>query len=179
MKRPFQKYAALLAALCLCFLYPAGCDMYGYGTIGGAGENVPGVLPGRLYGQWVYAGERYTISAGSIIDTIKYEYTGGASSPFDFEGTIAFVSNYNDSSGVIIVEYNVQRPTYPLHNGNFYGAVYYRYLTASSVKLANAINLADMSAPDTVTFSEAVTKFNRNNQGSFVNWGNVQPQRKQ
>jgi hypothetical protein len=81
-----SKYASILAAGCLCLSLLSGCDMYGYGKIGGTDENFPGTMPAQLYGQWVYADECYTITGSP--DTIKYEYTGGSPSPFDFEGTI-------------------------------------------------------------------------------------------
>ena len=135
--------------------------------------NYPGVLPDGLIGTWSFDGtnaDRYTIDS----DTIKHEMVW-ESDDYGFTGTISFVSNYSSSSGVIIFEYS---------SGDFitpgtYDAVYYRDLTPTTVKLADAINLNDFSSSATATLDQAVAKFTRGNWGKFVNWGGVMTQTKE
>ncbi|MCL2175166.1 MAG: hypothetical protein FWB73_03880 [Treponema sp.] len=160
-----------------------------YGKIGGSDENIQGALPPLLRGEWVFIqpglstpAERYLIEE----NTIHYGYgsssegrteNDGAESEFDFKGTIHFVSNFSSNSGVIIIEYfDSHHPSYAGYNGNLFFAVYYRNLKNDTVQLANAINLADLSAPDTATLEEAIAKFTRMKMGSFVDWGVVQHQ---
>jgi hypothetical protein len=161
----------------LLFLLLAGCDLYG--KVGGADTNTEGALPSLLRGEWVYIqpgsstpAERYVIDN----DTLQYGY-GNGESDYDFKGNIRFVSNYNATSGVIIIEYT-QKPSYPLYNDNSFFGIYYRSLATNTVQLANSINLYDLSAPDTATLEEAIGKFTRINMSNYVGWGNVQPQRR-
>ena len=159
-------------------LFLAGCDLYG--KLGLDDTNIPGSLPDRLLGEWVFpasgmAAERYLIKkTGANEYTIQYGYGGGAS-PFDFKGIIRFVSNYNDSTGVIIIEYTEQ-PSYPLYNGNSFLGIYYQKLRENTVQLANAINLGNYGSPDTAALDEAIEKFTRFKMRNFVDWGVVQPQ---
>jgi hypothetical protein len=181
MSRKFQAarplcYAFFIFAAALFF---SGCDLYG--TAGGNDVNIPGSLPFLLRGKWVYVqpgnsvpAEQYTITGAAI----EYGY-GGGSSVYDYAGAIAFVSNYDSGSGVIIIEYDpAKKPGYSRYNNGNFGAVYYRNLQDDSVRLANAINLSDMSAPDTATLDEAVKKFTPMMMGVYINWGNVQPQKR-
>jgi hypothetical protein len=166
----------LIVAVTLFF---PGCDLYG--RVGGEDVNIPGSLPVLLRGKWAYTqpgntapAEQYTITGTAI----EYGY-GGGSSVYDYAGAIAFVSNYGSGSGVIIIEYDsAKKPSYPRYNGGNFCAVYYRNLQAGSVQLANAIKLSDMSAPDTATLDEAVETFTRMKMGMYIDWGNVQPQRR-
>jgi hypothetical protein len=158
----------------LILLLMVGCELYG--KLGVDDTNNPGSLPGLLKGEWVYIkpgtstpAERYVITG----ETIEYGY--GSGSPTDFKGDIRFVSNYNSTSGVIIIEYTVQ-PSYPLYNDNSFYGIYYRNLKTNSVQLANAINLNDYSAPDTNTLEEAIEKFTRLKMSKYVDWSVVQPQ---
>jgi hypothetical protein len=161
----------------LAALFFSGCDLSD--RTGGEDANIPGSLPFLLRGTWEYKqpgntepAEQYTITDTAI----EYGY-GGGSSVYDYAGTIAFVSNYDSGSGIIIVEYDpAKKPSYSRYNDGDFCAVYYRNLQSGSVKLANAINLSDMSAPDTATRDEAVEKFTRMKMGIYVDWGTVQPQ---
>ena len=164
----------------LCgILLLTGCNLYG--KIGADDENIQGVLPALLRGEWVYIqpgsgapAERYFIDE----DTIQYGY-GGGESEYDFKGDIRFVSNYSGSSGIIIIEYiDAERPGYAGYNGNSFFGIYYRNLKSSTVQLANAINLVGLDAPDTATLEEAIAKFTRFKMGSYVDWGVVQHQSK-
>ncbi|MDR0623842.1 MAG: hypothetical protein LBG10_05365 [Treponema sp.] len=180
LKKTKTKAAVLFFVLLITgALFFSACDLYG--LVGGTEANIPGSLPFLLRGKWAYTqpgnsvpAELYTITGA----TIEYGY-GGGSSVYDFSGTVEFVSNYSAGSGVIIVKYDpAKKPRYPLYNNGSFGAVYYRNLRADAVQLANAINLSDMSAPDTAALDEAVEKFTRTAMGAYVNWGNVQPQRR-
>ena len=155
----------------------SGCELYG--KIGGDDTNIQGALPELLRGEWVYAppgsdipSERYVIEE----DTIQYGY-GGGDADTNYRGDIRFVSNYSTTSGVIIIEYT-EAPHYEKYNGNSFFGIYYRNLKSDTVQLANAINLGDMSAPDTATLEKAIAKFTRLQTGNYVDWGNVQPQKR-
>jgi len=175
-KKYFASRFLIPALLLLTLLLPC-CELYG--KIGGSDENIQGALPPLLRGEWIFIqpglstpAERYLIEE----NTIQYGY-GGGELEYDFKGTIHFVSNYSMDSGVIIIEYfNSHRPSYAGYNGNSFFAVYYRNLKTNTVQLANSINLADLSAPDTATLEEAIAKFTRLKMGSFVDWGVVQHQ---
>ncbi|MDR1390001.1 MAG: hypothetical protein LBJ31_08500 [Treponema sp.] len=156
-----------LPVLILCGIL-AACELYG--EVGGDDTNIPGSLPYLLQGQWAYgSSEKYTITA----TTIEYTYEGGPPD-YNYKGDIKFVSNYSADSGVIIIEYII-KPGYLAYNDKDFFAIYYRNLNANWVKLANAINLSDFTAPDTETLNEAIQKFTRTQMGNYVNW-NFQPQ---
>ena len=156
----------------LLVLFFAGCNLYGKV---GEDDVTQGALPELLRGEWVYIqpglsvpAERFTIEG----DIIQYDdYSGG---DFSYKGKIELVSNFNEDSGVIIIQYT-NPPSYPLYNGNSFFGIYYRNLGSNSVQLANSIN-PDYSAPDTATLEEAIQKFTLFNMGDYVNWGVVQPQ---
>ena len=161
----------------LTLLLLSGCELYG--KIGGDDINIQGALPELLRGEWVYTppgsdvpSERYVIEE----DTIQYGY-GGGDSDTDYKGTVRFVSNYSSTSGVIIIEYT-EPPYYEKYNGYSFFGIYFRNLKNDTVQLANAINLGDMSSPDTATLEEAVEKFTRFKMGNYVDWGVVQPQKR-
>ena len=179
LTEPVKHTLAFFGAGLLFLLFLSGCELYG--KVGGDTANIQGALPELLRGEWVFIqpgsdtqAERYKIDE----DTIQYGYSEGESDT-DYKGTIVFVSNYSDTSGVIIIKYfDTDRPAYPKYNGNFFFGIYYRNLKKDTVQLANAINLADKSAADTATLEEAVEKFTRSKMGSFVDWGVVQPQQR-
>ncbi|MDR2245817.1 MAG: hypothetical protein LBE17_03930 [Treponema sp.] len=183
-----EKFQAARLPLQVFFVIAAlgllsGCELYG--ALGGDDANIPGSLPFLLRGEWAYIppgtevpAERYAITDTAGDPAIEYGYGGGAS-PFDYAGTIVLVSNYRADSGVLIVKYDPEKkPWYPLYNNGDFCAVYYRNLAGHSVQLANAINLKDMSAPDTASLDEAAAKFTRMTMGAYVDWGAVQPQQR-
>jgi len=162
----------------LLLLLLAGCDLYG--KVGIDDTNIEGALPELLVGEWVYIPPGSALPSEKYImeeDTIQYGY-GGGESPYDFKGSIRFVSNYSKNSGLIIIEYT-ESPYYQGHNANSFSAVYYRNLSNNTVQLANVIDLADgYSSADTTTLEEAVEKFTRLKMGNHVDWSVVQPQRR-
>jgi hypothetical protein len=176
--QPLKSLYTFFSVGLLTFLFISGCELYG--KIGTDDANIQGALPELLRGEWVYIqpgssvpAERYVIED----NTVQYGY-GGGESDTNYKGTIRFVSNYNNTSGVIIIEYT-ERPSYPLYNGNSFFGIYYRNLESDTAQLANSINLAaHYSAPDTATLNEAIEKFTRLGMGSFVDWGVVQSQRR-
>jgi hypothetical protein len=167
-------YITLVIAAVLFF---SRCELYGKP---GSGDTLTeGALPAGLLGRWAFPlaephSELYTITAGSV----EYGYGDGAS-PMDYKGAIRFVSNFSAVSGVIIIEYEAGRkPSYELHNGNDFFAVYYNDLHEDWLRLANAINPDGWSSPDAATLEDAKAKFTRGKMGNYVNWGLVQPQRR-
>jgi len=167
-----KKFAILLFVA----LFLAGCELYG--KVGGEDINIRGALPDLLKGEWAYlpAGTG-TLAERYVIDNSTLQYGYGNGDVTDYKGNIRFVSNYSSTSGVIIIEYiDGEQPVYSKYNGNPFFGIYYRSLKNNTVQLANAINLNDVSSPDTVTLDEAVEKFTRLAMGNFVDWGVVQPQ---
>ncbi|MDR2143680.1 MAG: hypothetical protein LBP29_04860 [Treponema sp.] len=163
----------------------SGCELYG--TVGVDDVNRDGALPAMLVGKWAYTppgspvpAEIYTIAGNAGTYTVEYGY-GGGSSPFDFKGTVKFVSNYSSDSGLIIIEYdNTAKPSYSGYNGKNFFAIYYRKLHSTWVQLANTTVLPAPAAtsPDVDSVDEAKTKFTRMNTGLYVDWSNTQPQRR-
>jgi hypothetical protein len=163
----------------------SGCDLYG--TVGIDDVNKKGALPEALLGNWAFIpsgspvpAELYTIAGNGVTGyTVKYGY-GGGSSPFDYEGTVEFVSNYSSDSGLIIIKYDdtTTKPYFPEYNGKDYFAIYYRRLHSTWVQLANAAALPvpAVTSPDVDTLDEAVEKFTRMRTGLYIDWGVVQPQ---
>ena len=133
--------------------------------------NDEGTLPEGLIATWSSIwGDGYRIGKTDFQYTSDY---GDA-----YAGTIEFVSNYSNNSGVIIIKYStppanlIYGTEQPFYNGNDYTAVYYRNLTNAEVDLARAINLIDFSSVDTATLNEAKSKFTRGKMGDYVGaWG--------
>jgi hypothetical protein len=162
-------------ALAVIILF-SGCELYG--MVGGDDTNIEGALPSLLQGEWAYIpassgspGDGYIITGNNI----EYVYHGTDNIGADFKGTAVFVSNYNSSSGLIIIQYTVP-PTYSGYNGNSFCAVYYRNLRSQSVQLANATTLPLNTCSDTATLEEAKVKFTRMTVGDYVDWSVVMPQ---
>jgi hypothetical protein len=142
-----------------------------------------------LNGTWVYnsdyGSEKYIIDTNA--KTLEYEG--------NFKGKIHETTYFTSSSGVIIIEYDVDgKPEYwdysnfpevegpypPL--GDFLG-IYFINLSATSVQLANA---SDATYTDSyyrceaASLNEAKTKFTADNVDLFIfDWSYVQPQVKQ
>jgi predicted small secreted protein len=172
------------AALVIAAFFLAGCNT-------GVGYDVEEAASGRavlddpsIYGTWRYeydyeyddvryAGyEEYVISAGMLsytyLDTINDDDYG-----MSFTGEIISVV-YNDStSGVIIIKY-----TSPPSDGtiNYYNAVYFDNLTATTVQLGNAVNLSDYSSSEVASSSAASANFTWGNVGNYIDWNYVNAQ---
>ena len=128
--------------------------------------NYPGSLPVTLEGVWSFDGtdaDRYTISSVAI----QHEMVFGGFD-YGFAGTIHFVSNYSNNSGVIIFKDSAD---------NKFKAVYYRDLTVGTVRLGDAYT--GFSMAETSTLEEAIAKFTQGQWGNYVDWGVVQPQSKE
>jgi hypothetical protein len=161
-------------AVCLLAVFLTGCNN---GTIDDD-VNKPGTLPVILVGKWANYDEyiiKTEIIEGKEEHTIGY-LMNDDEWPFEYKGTIRFVSNYNSSSGIIIIEYTNNLFSDP--NKPFTG-IYYRDLTSTTVKLANAINLNDnYSSADTATLEEAIKKFTLGRMGNYIDWSVVTPYNK-
>ena len=136
-------------------------------------SNIPGTLPERLQGEWVFIPPGSSKPADYYVikeATVEYVFDDPEWGSFGYEGDIRFVSNYSSSSGVIIIEYtnDSSDPAKP------FAGIYYKNLTNSTVQLANAIN-TDYSSADTATLKEAIDKFIRNKMDTYVSWAYVQP----
>ncbi|MDR0630230.1 MAG: hypothetical protein LBG24_11480 [Treponema sp.] len=141
-------------------------------------------LDSRLIGTWrslpKMDAEGYDIS-----DTIL-AYTDGDEEQgwdFDYEGTIRYTKRFNDTDGVIIIEYT--KDGWPKYTeaghtvsayvgtpipGPFFG-IYYSGLNADSVTLANTTTLDSdppYAPPETKTFEEAIEKFTEQTRNRFV-----------
>ncbi|WP_062328015.1 hypothetical protein [Treponema endosymbiont of Eucomonympha sp.] len=138
-------------------------------------------LNAKLIGEWKFEYEGgYELYA---ITTTTFVY-GGASGEAGysetFSGTIEYASNFSDN-GVIIVQSD-NLPDYFGESGNQYLGIYYRDLTAKTVKIANPtdLNHTDGYGPTaTDTLDGAKAKFTVDAAVDFVNWSMVQSQTKQ
>ena len=131
-------------------------------------------LPSSLVGKWVSSyGDFYEIAGSGNTGTLKYDTNGYGIS----QGNIRDVTNFNDKSGVIIVQYtsghtNTAKP---------FGAVYYMNLVPGvSIGLSNAwdATAADYDA-NTATLQEAIGKFTQGNIGTYLDVGQVPTYTKQ
>jgi predicted small secreted protein len=178
------------AALLIAALFLAGCNT-------GVGYDVEEATSGRavlsvqddpgIYGTWrydydyvsggvQYAGyEQYDISAGTLtytyLDTINDEDYG-----MSFSGNIVNIvynEDDDDTSGVIIIRY-----TSPPSDGtiNYYNAVYFNNLTATTVQLGNAVNLSDYSSSEVEEEEDANANFTWGNVGNYIDWQYVNAQ---
>ena len=141
--------------------------------------NYPGVLPEGLTGKWVFNVDDYyeVIPVDGQIGTLQYTSVWDGTD-YGYEGIIRFISNYSESSGIIILEFTDGAPD----ASKPFTGIYYQNLNASTVKLANVINLKAVAegdyanyCVDTETLEEAITKFTRGNSGKYVDWSNVIP----
>ena len=119
-------------------------------------------LPNALVGKWVAGyGDFYQIAGSGNTGTLKYDGGGG----YVKEGNIRDVTNFNDESGVIIVQYTSghTNPAKP------FGAVYYLNRTSTTVSLNDAwdATAADYDA-NTDTLAAAIAKFTQAGMGNYV-----------
>ena len=123
-------------------------------------------LPNALLGKWVADyGDWYEITRSDGTETIKKYWD---STTLGSQGTIRDVTNFNDESGVIIVEYSSghTNPAKP------FGAVYYLNRTSSAVSFNDAwdATAADYDA-NTATLETAKAKFTQASMGNYVDAG--------
>jgi hypothetical protein len=152
-----KKAFSLFFALCLAAgtLVFTGC------------KDDPGTS-GALIGTWISSYEEtWTITASTVTaDT----YTGTIENEPDFEA----------AEGVIIIKYT-SKPEYmdytsdppagPFDPPGEYYAIYWKGLTATSVELANAWDVSDLShagAPETANLAEAKTRFTLENASLYA-----------
>ena len=142
-------------------------------------SNFPGELPSGLIGDWEFRIEGFFIDGYEIDgDTLAYISSFGEDD-FGYKGNIAFVANFNATSGVIIIRYT-EPPNYNIwdtddpyyEDGYDYAAIYFRNLTATSVQMAKAINRSENSSPATKDIVSAIFKFTLSERGNYVaGWG--------
>jgi hypothetical protein len=142
---------------------------------------------GTLAGTWKSSvGDGYTVSSTTISYTDPYKDTAHTPPWADssFTATIRNSPTLTAAHGVIVFEYtkkpidgDYDSTTYELKGtkgspaGNF-NAAYWKSLTATSVEMGTALDLATYANPATATLAEATTKFTENAVGSYVStWG--------
>jgi len=138
-----------------------------------ADDSTTGLLS-ALLGKWVADfGDSYEITSSGGTETLKTSYDGTTVAS---QGTIRAVTNFNSSSGVIIVEYssghtNPNRP---------FGAVYYLNRTSKTVSFNSAWDgtAADYDA-NTATLEQAIAKFTQAGMGNYVDVSYAVPYTKQ
>jgi hypothetical protein len=107
-----------------------------------------------LTGTWNSGYDGYVITPAAMIYTDDYGY--------GFTANIREIVEYSHNSGVILVEYTTL-PTAYTPPGRFQG-VYYKDLTAKSVKLGSAYNAASPGTPvEVTTLALAKEKFKLEN----------------
>ncbi|MDR1987041.1 MAG: hypothetical protein LBP88_08745 [Treponema sp.] len=141
-------------------------------------------LDSRLIGTW-RSQPRLDAEGYDITDRIL-AYTDGDEEQgwdFDYEGAIRYTKRFNDTEGLIIIEYTEEgwpKYTEPGHTvspyvgtpipGPFFG-IYYSGLNADSVILANTTTLDAVppyAPPETQTLEEAIEKFTEHTRNRFV-----------
>ncbi|MDR2759063.1 MAG: hypothetical protein LBB78_06765 [Spirochaetaceae bacterium] len=109
---------------------------------------------GSLTGTWNSGSDGYEITN----TTLKYIGVAG----YSFTSNIREIIEFDRTSGVIIVQY-ITHPTAYSPPGNFQG-VYYKDLTASSVKLGSAYDVANPGTPvEATSLPLAREKFKQEN----------------
>ncbi|MFP3089489.1 hypothetical protein LQZ21_04090 [Treponema sp. TIM-1] len=128
-----RKALPLFFLLCLVMgsVLFSSCDWSGGDSGGG----------GTLTGTWSSGSDGYEITSTTLTYISDYGY--------GFIGNIRDRIEFSPTSGVIIVEYTTP-PTAYNPPGKFQG-VYYKDLTANSVKLGSAYTVADYTVPVEVT----------------------------
>jgi hypothetical protein len=156
--------------LCLMSGTFSGCDLDG----GDPPSEKPGDIT-PLLGNWFSGTDGYEISK----TTLFYDDGSNGVWGMSFTGNIRYVSNFTNTSGVIIVEYT-SAPTSAFSTytppPNFIG-IYYRILAPDMIKLANSYDTTNTDTPD---LASAIEKFNMANESTFVwSWSGVAAQFKQ
>ncbi|MDR2419503.1 MAG: hypothetical protein LBD79_10705 [Treponema sp.] len=175
-----RKFGFLLLGVCLVLgaLGFVGCET------GGDEENY------SLVGVWSSGSDGYLISK----NTLTYEGFKDLEHPewsdYNFTGTIKNNPDFTQKAGVIIVEYT-KKPIYGKYNDdwkltggeaptNSFMGIYWQELTTSSVRLANSYDSTDTETEtEAESLDDAEKKFTQDNEGTLVNWTNVQPQTRQ
>ena len=125
--------------------------------------NVPGSLPEGLLGKWVTMYDSFEIISNTGIITVEYDGGGWG----DYTGTIRFVSNYTNKSGVIIIEYSDGAPDIAK---KFHAIYYLDFKPDVSTELNNTSNSSEPYNADTATLNEAIAKFTQANMGNYMSF---------
>jgi hypothetical protein len=129
---------------------------------------------GNLIGTWYGTGtpvDSYIISG----DSITYDDGSDGMYGMSFAADIVQYSDFEDDSGVLIIEFTKN----PNEGGSKnFNAVYWRNLSADQVELANAAAKASPWDSSVDTLEEAETKFTKDDADDFVDWSQVAPYRK-
>jgi hypothetical protein len=128
-------------------------------------------------GKWVYSFSDYSDPDKKVTtlwdikaDTIEYD--DGFGGEFGgFTGLIRYASDFNEKSGVLIVEYT----TPPIDVTTGWTGVYYREYKGNSIQIADAYD-SDYNHVVTETLDEAKETFSINNIGDHIeDWGAIAP----
>lgn len=144
-------------AVCLFFMF---CLTAGTLSIIGCKDEPDGSA--TVIGTWTSPYDMYLINKGNFV----HDY--GGQGEYNYSGIIKEFFAFDNASGIIYFEYDA-----PNAAAGKFNAVYYKELTAATVKMATAINGApDYSNPATATLDEAKTKFTKEAVGTYVTmWG--------
>jgi hypothetical protein len=174
------------AALLIAALLLVGCNnAVGYDAGEMASSRTVLDTP-DIYGIWQYSYdyydnldvhhfgyEKYVITASSLTYTTDDNLYGSYG---NYTANIVDVVDNDSTSGVIIIQY-ISPP--PDGTADYYNAVYFNNLTATTVKLANAINLSDYSSSEEEDEEDAYANFTWANVDNYVDWDIVNPQSRQ
>jgi len=135
----------------------------------------------NLNGTWNYTSGNYSydIKINTTAKTIEYGT--------NYKGNIVNSPNYEDASGVIIIEFTYYYetvyggpPEYAVissgettkYNGK-YGAMYWKDLTLDSVYLADAYESSTHAMRDSL--AQAQADFTLSKVGNYINWSYISP----
>ena len=156
-----KKVLNTILALCFLAVVLVSCDssIADDDSVSGGGS-----VPAQLRGDWTSTGGDGYIIDG---DTLAYVSLWDGVN-YGFVGNIRSVSNFNSSSGVIIIEYSsgaFYEEAYP------FTATYYRNLNGNTVQLSNAYDPTNVRT-DTAALYEAKEKFTQHSIGNYAAmWG--------
>ena len=118
-----------------------------------------GKLNSKLIGTWLHTDEwgtdGYTVTANSVTYISEW---------FPIAGTIRHVTNFSDSAGVIIIEYD---EGYRNPAGNFIGIYFQNVRPGVSVQIGTA--WVEEGAEES-TIEEAIAAFTVGNQGTYISY---------
>jgi hypothetical protein len=140
-------------------------------------------LPDGLLGKWATSVDSFLITRSSGIETVEYDDGGYG---YGYKGTVRFVSQFDNSTGVIIIQLTEFSPSQ--ERSKPYHAIYYLdFKPGDSISLNNTSILSVAYDPDkptannadTATLEEAKEKFTRDRIFEYVNSDYLQVYKKQ
>jgi hypothetical protein len=182
-------------------IFLAGCDMYGYGTVGGDFSGNQSAFPPMLNDSW-YAwdantGKKYESVTFGSAEKLPYTYfdhyhlkDAYAVKSTDYyyflddyragewaRRKVAIVRQavlFNGNAGVLIFEwFDTREPNLGFYMERPFWAMYFRIINQNAVQFAEAKNSVTNVRTTKATYEEAAASFTMGNEGDYVDWAYV------